>query len=62
MKVSFHELAVRDLLEAQYYYSSVSPSLSRAFRREIDSLVETAAKNPEHFHFLSSSHASVVPT
>lgn len=50
MKIVFHPLAVRDLLDAQIYYSEINPVLSRQFRQQIDLVVEPLFRFPFFYH------------
>ena len=52
MKVVFHPLVRRDVLEIKRYYRQVSSRLAGEFEQELRSIIDAAAANPSRFHLV----------
>jgi addiction module RelE/StbE family toxin len=50
MRVAYHPLVRRDVLEIQNYYREISPELAREFQEELRDTIDLAAENPQRFH------------
>jgi toxin ParE1/3/4 len=54
MRLEFHPLAMRELLDAQIYYKEINLNLGYDFRREVTETVQIIQNSPAHYHPVSS--------
>jgi plasmid stabilization system protein ParE len=49
-KVYYHRLVAKDVREALQYFQRISPALATAFRAELETTIQQAAKQPLRSH------------